>query len=173
MSAFILKLIAILAMVCDHVGAELFPNMLWLRAVGRLTMPIMSYFAAIGYRKTRSVPKYLLRLGIFAILSEPCYYILFQVHSNVIITIFLGVASLYIADLLKNKTKREWTAVFPYIAACIAATLLNSDWTGRRFIYYRFLLCGRKKNKNIAVSPARLYAVCFEFYSEGPGSIYA
>ncbi|MBQ6051880.1 MAG: hypothetical protein IJL30_01170 [Clostridia bacterium] len=169
MSAFILKLIAILAMVCDHVGAELFPNMLWLRAVGRLTMPIMSYFAAIGYRKTRSVPKYLLRLGIFAILSEPCYYILFQDHSNVIITIFLGVASLYIADLLKNKTKREWTAVFPYIAACIAATLLNSDWTWAGVLFIiAFYYAGERKIK-ILLYPLPVYMLfVLSFIPKGP-----
>ncbi len=129
MSAFVLKIIAIIAMVCDHAGAVFFPSVLWLRAVGRLTMPIMAYFAAVGFRKTRSVPKYLLRLGIFALISEPCYYLLFEEHSNVIITIFLGVAALYTADIIKKKWDKRFLVVIPYITACIIAVFLNSDWS--------------------------------------------
>ncbi|MBO4392596.1 MAG: hypothetical protein J5816_04755, partial [Clostridia bacterium] len=169
MSAFILKLIAILAMVCDHAGAELFPSMLWLRAIGRLTMPIMSYFAAVGYNKTRSVPKYLLRLGIFAIISEPCYYLLFQDHSNVIITIFLGVASLYTADILKRKTKHEWTAVFPYIAACIAATLLNSDWSWSGVLFIiAFHYAGDNKIKTLLYPLPVYFCFVLSFLPDGP-----
>ena len=38
--------------------------------VGRLTGPTMCFFIAEGYRKTRSFPRYLLRLGVFALISQ-------------------------------------------------------------------------------------------------------
>ena len=129
MSAFILKLIAIIAMVCDHVGAVLFPSELWLRIIGRITMPIMAYFASVGFRKTKNIHKYLLRLGIFSVLSEPCYYLLFSEHSNVIITIFLGVMALYIGDILHKKIKHDCIVLIPYAVMCVIAFLLNSDWS--------------------------------------------
>ena len=35
----ILKLIACITMLIDHVGASLFPNELWIRMIGRLAFP--------------------------------------------------------------------------------------------------------------------------------------
>lgn len=168
MSAFLLKIIAIISMVFDHVGAVFFPSAIWLRAIGRLTMPIMAYFAAVGFEKTKSVPKYLLRLGVFALISEPVYYLLFNNHSNVIITIFLGVASLYAADLLKNKFKHKWIVVFPYIIACLIAISLNSDWSysGVLFIVAFFYAKGNKIKT--LLYPLPVYALfMLEFLSKG------
>ena len=43
-----LKLIAMLTMTCDHVGMQIFPQLLWLRVIGRLAMPIYAYMIAEG-----------------------------------------------------------------------------------------------------------------------------
>jgi len=43
MSLFRLKLIAVLAMITDHVGAVLFPQYIILRIIGRITFPIMAF----------------------------------------------------------------------------------------------------------------------------------
>ena len=40
MSSFKLKLIAISTMLIDHIGVILFPNILWLRLIGRLAFPL-------------------------------------------------------------------------------------------------------------------------------------
>lgn len=168
MSAFILKLIAIIAMVLDHVGAVFFPSEMWLRAIGRLTMPIMSYFASVGYRKTKSVPKYLLRLGIFALISEPFYYLLFNDHANDIFTIFLGVAALFIADWLKKKFKRGWIVIFPYIIACAAAILLKSDWSYAGVLFIIAFFYANESKIKILLYPLPVYALfMLEFYTEG------
>ena len=159
MSSFILKLIAIVSMACDHIGAKIFPSELWLRAIGRITMPIMAYQAATGYRKTKNVPKYLLRLGIFALVSEPFYYLLFEHHSNVIITIFLGVASLYTADLIEKVSKKNWCRIFSYAIFAYIAHLLQSDWsfTGV-FLIIAFYHANGDKLKNL-LYPLPVYAV--------------
>ncbi len=129
MSSFILKTIAIIAMTCDHIGAKILTSELWLRAIGRITMPIMAYQAALGYRKTKNVPQYLLRLGIFALISEPIYYLLFEHHTNVIATIFLGVSSLYIADILEKRTNNSLSRIISYILFSYIAYLLQTDWS--------------------------------------------
>ena len=38
-----LKLIAMAAMVLDHVGDNFFPGQVWMRALGRLAMPIFAF----------------------------------------------------------------------------------------------------------------------------------
>ena len=41
-----LKIIAMIAMTFDHVGVQLFPQVLWLRLIGRLAMPIYAFMIA-------------------------------------------------------------------------------------------------------------------------------
>ena len=74
MSTFALKLVAIIKMLIDHVTAVLVPVDTWLyiagRLIGRLALPIFVFLLVEGFYNTRSVKKYLTRLGIFALISE-------------------------------------------------------------------------------------------------------
>jgi len=74
MSAFILKIIALTAMVFDHVNA-VFPDHtpFEFRLIGRLTFPIFVYLIAEGFNHTRNPKKFLLRLLAFALISEAPY----------------------------------------------------------------------------------------------------
>ena len=68
-----LKYIAILAMVCDHVAHTFVPeSSVWymiMRFIGRITGPVMAYMIAEGYAHTHDLKRYILRLGIFSIIS--------------------------------------------------------------------------------------------------------
>lgn len=46
-----------------------------MRLIGRITAPLMCYFLAEGFRHTHDKKKYLLRLILFAAISQPVYYI--------------------------------------------------------------------------------------------------
>lgn len=75
-----LKLLAIVAMVIDHIAWAFVPLSSPLgqvmHIIGRLTGPMMAYFLAEGYLHTRNVKRYAARLGIFALLSWGpfCYF---------------------------------------------------------------------------------------------------
>jgi len=74
MSAFILKIIALTTMLIDHVGAVSAGHIpFYFRIIGRLAFPIFVYLIAEGFRHTRNPKKFLLRLFIFAIISEPFF----------------------------------------------------------------------------------------------------
>ena len=83
MSALVLKLLAALAMLCDHTAITLYP--LWLgkgaymvlRGIGRIAFPIFAYFITVGYEKTSSLPRYLTRLCTLALLSQIPYSLVF------------------------------------------------------------------------------------------------
>lgn len=80
-----LKLIAIIAMMVDHLVWTLFPGystqwfVVLCHILGRLTAPIMWFFIEEGYYHTRSVKKYALRLFALAVVSHFAYTFCFGI----------------------------------------------------------------------------------------------
>ena len=76
-----LKLIAICAMVIDHVAWGFVEFMTPLgqimHVLGRFTIPIMCYFVAEGFRKTSSVKGYVKRMACFAAIAMIPFYLFF------------------------------------------------------------------------------------------------
>lgn len=70
MSSFLLKIIACISMLIDHIGLVFFPTDMIFRIIGRIAMPIFSFQVGIGFKKTRSKLKYILRMLICAIISQ-------------------------------------------------------------------------------------------------------
>ena len=76
MSAFALKLLALLSMVVDHTAAVLFsvsPLYDPMRAFGRMAFLVYAFFLAEGFRHTRSAPRYALRLAVMGLISTIPY----------------------------------------------------------------------------------------------------
>ncbi len=97
----LLKLIAIVSMLIDHVGYTFFPQYSVLRIIGRLAFPIFAYQIAQGYLYTSDKRNYTIRLWIFAALSQGPFSLLFQTTTlNVIVT--LGLA-LFAIDCYEKK----------------------------------------------------------------------
>ena len=114
-----LKLIAIIAMTIDHFADLLYPNYpaapipVLLHVIGRLTAPIMWFFISEGYHYTKNVKKYMLRLGIFAIVSHFAYCFGFGIELNplkggifnrtsVMYPLFITVVIMYIDEYVKS-----------------------------------------------------------------------
>ncbi len=79
-----LKLLAIACMTIDH-ATMLFLTpgstaYLLLRGIGRWTAPIMAFLLAQGFRHTRNFKKYLLRMLLFAAISQPFYIVMLNHH---------------------------------------------------------------------------------------------
>lgn len=68
----LLKLIAMIAMLCDHTGKMLFHSTI-MRCVGRLAFPIYAYCIAAGCVYSRNHLKYLSRLALVGLISQPFY----------------------------------------------------------------------------------------------------
>ncbi len=73
MSGFVLKMIAVIIMIIDHTGVIFFPEVMWIRAIGRIGFPIFAYFIAEGFLYTRSRIKYFLRIFILALICQLVY----------------------------------------------------------------------------------------------------
>ena len=98
-----LKLIAIVSMLMDHIGSVFFPEVRVLRWIGRLAFPIFCYCMTVGLLYTHDIKKYLFRLGIFALISQPCYILAFHPYDfwaqftnwNIFFTLFLSLLAMY------------------------------------------------------------------------------
>ena len=107
-----LKIIAMISMVFDHVGDMFFPGVMWPRMIGRLAMPLFSFCIAEGYIHTKDRKKYTLRLGIFALISEVPFDLAFEgkinlSHQNIMLTFFLAVLALIVFDLIRGEIKED------------------------------------------------------------------
>ncbi|PVX23008.1 MAG: fimbrial assembly protein [Candidatus Bathyarchaeum sp.] len=71
----LLKWIAILTMTVDHVGAFLFPELEFLRLIGRVAFPLFAYLLILGMESTRNIQHYFLRLFLFALLSQVPFFL--------------------------------------------------------------------------------------------------
>jgi hypothetical protein len=99
-----LKLLALVTMTCDHIGVTLFPQVLWLRIVGRLALPIFAYMIAEGCRHTRSRKRYLLSIVAVAALCQAVYLVAMgSLYMCIMVTFSLSVALIYLWDYAKTR----------------------------------------------------------------------
>jgi len=69
----LLKLVAMIAMFIDHAGKMLFPQYPIMRVIGRIAFPIYAYCIAVGCVYTKDHLKYLKRIVLLALISQPFY----------------------------------------------------------------------------------------------------
>ncbi len=103
----LIKWIALIAMTLDHIGF-FFPDC-WVssyfREIGRIAFPMFSFLIAYHLGKGVFVSKYLMRIGIFWVLSIPILMIVSTDNSyfqqfNVLGTLWLGVFAIYVFQMM-------------------------------------------------------------------------
>lgn len=134
MDATKLKYLAAFSMLLDHIGALFLPASsvpyLALRLAGRLAFPIFAWFVAEGCHRTGDGKNYMLRLGLFALISEGPYLLVFYGGggtASVMVTFFLAAGSMLLFERLRLTLPLP-TALLPLLGAMILAGLLGSDY---------------------------------------------
>ena len=156
-SAAVLKWTAIITMLIDHIGASFLLGMYYrrgcwgtgiytyefysaLRIIGRLAFPIFCFLLVEGLMHTRSRWKYLLRLAVFALISEIPFDLAFDriwwtmSSQNVFFTLALGLAACAAWEWLTKGDEsgchplRGIAAVLVAFAAADVAYILKTDY---------------------------------------------
>ncbi len=150
LSSLALKIIACVLMTLDHIALLFIPGQkdtytlyYILRAIGKISFPIFAFLAVEGAYKTSNILKYLLRLGVLAIVMDGFGYTIGSIYQinpienpllgNAFTDMFLGVLTVY---LLK---KKNWYSLFAIIPVAIAVlsdisifstygSLFKTDW---------------------------------------------
>jgi len=160
-------------MLIDHIGATIIDDHLgidypwfYMRHIGRVAFPIFAFLIANGCLHTKDIKKYMLRLGLFALISEVFYDLAlgnpinFFYDTNIFYTLFLGVVCIAAFKKIRSIVNHELLTlicaviiVFPFFAV---AEFLFTDYAGAGvvFIYAFFVLNPESRLSRAAVSVA-------------------
>ena len=99
-----LKLLAMVFMLCDHVGKALLPQWLPLQILGRLAMPIFAYMIAEGCRYTRGKTRYFLQLFLLAVGCQMVYFFAMgSLYQSILVTFSLSVVLTFSIDRFRQR----------------------------------------------------------------------
>ena len=177
-----LKIIAIISMLIDHIP-RIIPWQMWIAIaesislsfpgkeelvseividrvpgimgfIGRLAAPIFMFCITVGFRYTKDIKKYILRVFTFALISQIPYILFtqseeyssgfiklevtpfYKIDLNIMFTLGLGLVALYFYEKLKDKN--IILRLTPIIAVALISYILNTEG-GYVYIIYIFM----------------------------------
>lgn len=156
LSGSAIKLIAILSMLIDHIAAVILTAYYahtadivrleniysFMRGIGRIAFPLFSFLAVEGFVHTKNRIGYLIRLLLFALVSEPAFDLAFSgqwldyTQQNVMFTLLIGIFAIWVYDEIERRTtKKNVTGLSQYLLGILpiflfayAANILRTDY---------------------------------------------
>ena len=138
----LIRLIACICMAVDHFGKMCFPHIPQMRMIGRLAFPLFAYGVAVGAVYTRNPLKYLSRIALLALISQPLYAVALAHESS----------AMYAVPFMKNPILSLWLF---YKNSWNKPSILLSLALG-----LSIMLCLRKRQWALALG---VYMVCSRF----------
>lgn len=179
MATGILKLVALCFMFIDHSGKVLCNNMYEMRMLGRIAFPVYIWCMIVGFSRTRSVPRYMLRILVTGFVSQPLYVLAlnteghigvllgqifaplssgfsFEGLGQVLHTVFIVKPNIFLSLFLGLlalwgiREKKYLSQIFAPAAAIALATLLNADYGWKGVLLFMLLYAVRGSRPGIA-----------------------
>ena len=130
LTSFALHIMAMVFMIFDHLwGVFATAGYLWMTCIGRLTYPIFAFMIVEGYFHTKNLKKYVLRLLIFALISEIPFNLVMSsswiapLHQNVLWTFLIGILLIFLNE--KANKKALWVRILVFIGTALLGCLLG------------------------------------------------
>lgn len=165
-SGSVLKWIAIVTMLVDHVGVVVITRMLLyfpymqnvqatnenyaalyqllqgMRTIGRLAFPIFCFLLVEGFQRTKSKKKYLLRMFLFALITEVPFDLAFAGkfiywgYQNVMVTLLIGMLVMWGCDWVEQHFSEKKPLLICGWGMCcglgmLLAYLLQTDYNAK------------------------------------------
>ena len=155
MSSFVIKIIAIISMICDHASDAIIGHFSFFNLIGRIAFPLFCFQLVNGYKHTKNLNKYITRLIIFGIISQIpfSFFIYFYSGSfttlNIFFTLALGLLAIYVLDKLPNNLK--FIGIILDILIIVLAEIIKVDygWFGVALILCIYLFYKERNVKSI------------------------
>lgn len=166
----LLKLAAVVSMLVDHIGGAFFPEAGVFRWAGRLAFPLFCYCMTVGLLYTRDIKRYLGRLAVFALVSQPFYVLAFHPRDwmtdmnwanwNIFFTLFLSLLAMY------GFKERKW---WLFLGALFTVSWWNFDYSGTGIqLMLIFFLCRNHPRAGAALYVLSYLPALWSGYMEDP-----
>ena len=149
LSGFTLKIVALITMIIDHTGAVLFPEIEEFRIIGRIAFPIYVFLVVEGVFHTSNIKRYLIRLLVFAAISEIPFNLMvsnsiFNIHfQNVFFTLAIGVAMMWAMNVIAEKYMNPMLSTFCLLIALVVAWFAKVDYAAYGIALMYLFYCYR------------------------------
>lgn len=127
-----LRSIAVLLMLSDHIWATAMSFGDWMTYIGRMAFPIFAFQIAEGFVHTKNFKKYALRLLGFAIVTEIPFNFFYSsrffnpYHQNVLFTLLLGLLAIKVIDgIKKDRSGKNIALSVLYLLLILLASVIG------------------------------------------------
>lgn len=172
MNATTLKIIAVIAMIIDHIAWAFVsldsPLAQLMHGIGRLTFPIMAFFISEGFFHTKDFSKYLKRIGLFALISHLPYQYFQYGHSarlsegigallssSIMFTFFISLIVLWIVH---TWNKPKYIKIISVICMLILSMFSDYSFFGPLLV---LIFSYRRDNIIIQITNASIFIMAF------------
>ena len=139
MDTSLLKLLALIFMLIDHIGARVLTSVPELRIIGRMAFPLYAWCLVVGSVKTSDPARYILRMLMLAVISQPLYMMGLQ-HSyqelNILFTLTIALAAIW-GIRQKFCFSHIWAPILCYVL--LGFIQVDYGWKGLTFILVLYL----------------------------------
>lgn len=181
MTAFCLKLLAVVSMLIDHTGIVLYDRgvIAWdpyliMRVLGRFAFPIYAFLLAEGFRHLRDDPerlrKHALLLLVLAALSElpfdwMSHGVIHNIESqNVIFTLLFGFLGLWLSDIYRDRPLLRGGI---WLLAVTMGWFVNTDYgaAGVLLVFLSSIYLERVEDRSIGLRLLGVLGVICGYYA--------
>ncbi len=177
MSSFVIKLIGLCTMFCDHFNNAVIGHFSYLNLIGRIAFPLFAFQLSQSYTHTKNLTKFLFRLLVFAIISQAPFMLFLSTYTsplalNIGFTMILGALAILCFDKIPNK--------FLGLSVCalisILGQIINVDYGAFGIILILLFYIFREKKLWLTISTASCifinYTISFFIYQGAPFVTY-
>ena len=175
MSSFVIKIIAAVSMLIDHMGLLLFPQYGIMRILGRLAFPLYAFCIAEGFYYTRDKKRYFLQIFILGIVCQAAYFIADgSMYLGVLIAFSMSILLMWALDGVKKALAAKdgamiAAAIFVLSLAAVAALchFMTVDYGFVGILLPVLAFASDKKWVRLGLFSLGLVALCAVIYCSG------
>lgn len=168
-----LKIIAVICMIIDHISKIFRIDNIFLIALGRISFILFAFLVAEGIYYTHNKKKYFINLLILALLTEVPFDYIFEMnfisfnHQNVIWTFLMAFSVIIFMEKLIKIDKKGCYLYYPLIlfSTFFIGTFFKLDYMGMGVLLVIFFYYLKKGGRNNIVTISILIILfCSVFY---------
>lgn len=123
MNAFMIKCMALVFMVLDHIYSFISGMPIWFNYLGRTVAPMFFFLLVESFFHTRDRKKFNIRLFIAAFVVFLIIKVMLKDPTNIFISMALNILILNLIEFIKDNRENIFKSILAFIGICVSAYL--------------------------------------------------